>query len=286
MFETLLNPKKAERKPWELFFVGFFYAIVSTILCVWMFSKSPVFSQHMGILVVTFTVMLSLPFVYYMIKLEEEKEMKIKKRFFLIKEHGKAIVSLLYLFLGFLIAFSLIYIALPQTAPLIFNAQISQFCEINMPNNVEGCKENCGITSAITCSTSSNIGDIWSIFINNIYVLVFCIIFSLVFGAGAIFILAWNATVIAAAIGMFAESSLLNLPSAILRYMLHGLPEIAAYLIAALAGGIISIAVIRHNFKEDRFWKVIEDSIGLIILSVAVLVVALLVEFFVTPRFF
>ena len=286
MFETLLNPKKAERKPWELFFVGFFYAIVSTALVVWMFSRNSVFSQHLGILIVTFTVMLSIPFVYYTIKLEEEKEMIIKKRSFLIKEHGKAVLSLLYLFLGFLLAFSLVYIAFPESAPQIFSSQISQFCEINMPSSVEECVESCGITAGLTCNASSNIHNLGNIFINNIYVLVFCIIFSLVFGAGAIFILAWNATVIAAAIGIFAKSSLLNLPSALLRYMIHGLPEIVAYLTAALAGGIISVAVIRHNFKEDRFWKVIEDSVGLIILSIGILIVALFIEVFVTTLFF
>jgi len=286
MFETLLNPAKAERKPWELFFVGFFYAMISTVLVVWMFSKNPVFSQHMGILIVTFTVMLSIPFIYYMIKLEEEKEMRIKKRSFLIKEHGKAVLSLIYLFLGFLLAFSLVYIAFPESAPKIFNSQISQFCEINMPNSIEDCITSYSLTAVVTGNASSSLNNLGSIFINNIYVLVFCIIFSLIFGAGAIFILAWNATVIAAAIGIFAKSSLLNLPSAILRYMLHGLPEIVAYLTAALAGGIISVAVIRHNFKEDRFWKVIEDSVGLILLSIGILVVALLIEVFVTARIF
>ena len=286
MFETLLNPKKAERKPWELFFVGFFYAAVSTFLGVWMFSKSDIFAPHMGILIVTFTVMLSTPFVYYMIKLEEEKEMTIEKRSFLIKEHGRAVASLIYLFLGFLLAFSLIYIAFPQSAPQIFNAQINQFCEINMPKNIINCTAGYGATTPLTFSAISDLKSAETIFANNLYVLIFCIIFSLIFGAGAIFILAWNATVIAAAIGIFAKSSILNLPSAILRYMIHGLPEIVAYFIAALAGGIISVAVIRHNFKENKFWKVIEDSVGLIILAVAILVLALLIEVFITPNVF
>ena len=41
------------------------------------------------------------------------------------------------------------------------------------------------------------------IFINNMGVLFLCIIFSFLYGAGAIFILTWNASVIAAAIGSF-----------------------------------------------------------------------------------
>jgi uncharacterized membrane protein SpoIIM required for sporulation len=53
----------------------------------------------------------------------------------------------------------------------------------------------------------------------------------LIFGAGAIFILAWNASVIAAAIGIFANSDLSKLPMGVMRYMIHGIPEIGAYFI-------------------------------------------------------
>jgi len=62
------------------------------------------------------------------------------------------------------------------------------------------------------------------------------LIFSLIFGAGAIFVLAWNASVIAAAIGIFTKSELSSLPIALIRYMIHGIPEIASYFIVALAG--------------------------------------------------
>jgi len=48
------------------------------------------------------------------------------------------------------------------------------------------------------------------------------LLFSLVFGAGAIFILAWNASVIAGAIGIFTKQSLLEIPIGLARYMIHG----------------------------------------------------------------
>ena len=53
--------------------------------------------------------------------------------------------------------------------------------------------------------------------------------------------------VIAAAISIFTRSSLAELRIGLVRYMIHGLPEIAAYFIAAMAGEIISVAVIRHE---------------------------------------
>jgi stage II sporulation protein M len=124
------------------------------------------------------------------------------------------------------------------------------------------------------------------IFTNNIYVLIFTLLFSLVFGAGVIFILAWNASVIAAAIGIFTKSELSALPLGLARYMIHGIPEIASYFIVALAGGMVSVAVIRHETGTEKFWEVLEDSLHLIIIAVIVLFIAALLEVFVTPAIF
>lgn len=111
-------------------------------------------------------------------------------------------------------------------------------------------------------------------------------LFSFLFGAGAIFILAWNASVIAAAIGVFAKSSLVNMPAGMLRYLFHGLPEISSYFIVALAGGIIGTAIIKHEFGTDKFWRVLQDSLDLVILALVVLIVSAFIEVFITPLFF
>ena len=87
---------------------------------------------------------------------------------------------------------------------------------------------------------------------NNIYVMIFTLIFSLIFGAGAIFVLAWNASVISAAIGIFTQYRLIEIPLGLLRYMIHGLPEITAYFITALAGGMFGVGAIRHGIKDKK----------------------------------
>ena len=56
MLEMLLNPRKAERQPWELFFVGMFYASVSVLLVNWIFADDLVLSKSAGLLLETFTV--------------------------------------------------------------------------------------------------------------------------------------------------------------------------------------------------------------------------------------
>jgi uncharacterized membrane protein SpoIIM required for sporulation len=285
MLEMLINARKAERRPWEMFFIGVFYSSVSILLVSWIFNQDPVLSKASGILVVTFTVMFSIPFVYYIFKFEESKVTDRVGAIGRIKMHRKAIYAFMWLFIGFVIGFAFWYMVLPTTTS--FRAQVETYCGINRPGSFDECVTQYGIKES-TAPTAflSNQERLFLIFANNIYVLIFTIIFSLLFGAGVIFVLAWNASVIAAAIGIFTQSDLSALPFGLFRFMIHGIPEIAAYFVAALAGGIISIAVIKHEIGTDRFWEVLQDSLNLIILAVVILLVAALMEVFFTPLFF
>ena len=285
MLEMLINPRKAEREPWELFFVGLFYASLSILLVNWIFGGDPVLAKYSGILVVTFCVMFTLPFIYYVIKLEEEKNEKIEGFAGLLKEHSKALHAFMWLFLGFVVAFSFWYIVLSSNTS--FRAQIETYCAINRPTNFDECVSQYGIKTAVkTTAFVSAKEKIFMIFANNVYVLIFTFVFYLIFGAGAIFVLAWNASVIAAAIGIFTKSTLRDLPLGLARYMIHGIPEIGAYFVGALAGGILSVAVIKHEVKTEKFWKILQDALNLIIISVVVLFLASLVEVFITPSLF
>ena len=285
MLEMLISPQKAERRPWELFFVGAFYASVSILLVNWIFSQDAVLFKYSGILIVTFTVMFSLPFVYYLIKFEEDKATQHLGTFKLLREHERAIWAFLWLFLGFVVAFAFWYILLPTTQS--YRAQVETFCAINRPGEYDGCLAQYGGAKGVQQTAfGTNKERLFLIFANNIYVLIFTLVFSLLFGAGAIFILAWNASVIAAAIAIFTQSNLSELPMGLLRYLIHGLPEIAAYFVAALAGGIVSVAVIRHEAGSERFWEILQDSLNLIIISVIILFIAALMEVFLTPLFF
>jgi uncharacterized membrane protein SpoIIM required for sporulation len=286
MLEMLVNPAKAERRPWEMFFVGAFYGVISLFLVKWIFSGDPVLSRYSGILVVTFCVMFTLPFIYYTLKLEEEKDLQLKGFKRLLLEHNKALYAFMFLFLGLVVSFAFWYIVFP-TGNQNFTAQIETYCMINKPANFDECVSEYGIehiskTTAYFTATEKLV----NIFANNIYVLIFTLVFSLIFGAGAIFILAWNASVIAAAIGIFAKGNLIKLPLGVARYMIHGIPEIGSYFAGALAGGIISIAVIRHDVHSDKFWIILQDSLNLVIVSVVLLFIAAIVEVFITPVLF
>jgi len=72
----------------------------------------------------------------------------------------------------------------------------------------------------------------------------------------------------------------------VLRYMIHGIPEIGAYFVGALAGGIVSVSVIRKDLRGEGLWKILQDALFLIIIAIVILVIAALMEVYLTPIFF
>ena len=72
----------------------------------------------------------------------------------------------------------------------------------------------------------------------------------------------------------------------LLRYALHGIPEILAYFYGGLAGGIISVAIIRKHYKSEKFSHIVFDISELLIISMAFLLVAAFIEVYITPLLF
>ena len=286
MLKSIVNPKRTERGPFKMFFVGLVYASLSVLFVKFLFSQEPSLYQSAGLLVVSFSVFFSLPFMYFLIKKEEKIDEEIEGFFSVWKFHKDAIYAFMWLFLGFLVAFSFWYIVL-QDANLL-NAQIETYCAINSPGDVEGCvlKSSPGQQSGITGDSVSKVTRFLSIISNNIYVMIFTLLFSLVFGAGAMFILAWNASVIAAAIGVFTEYNLREVPFGIARYMIHGVPEIAAYFVTALAGGILGIGVIKNGIMNKTFLRLFENIVVLLFIGILFLVIGAVIEVYLTPLLF
>ena len=282
VLESLLGPMKAEGKPWEMFFIGFLYSSVAILLSMW------VFRDQTSLIMVFLTVMACIPIVYNTMKLEESKDMSILSERMLIREHNKAIVFLMFLFFGIPLSFVAWYVFLPSNViDYAFDKQIATIQAIN--NQVSG-------------NAYQQFSAFSKIFFNNIKVLSFAILFALIYGAGAIFILTWNASVIGAAIGNFIRSNLseyvgilgfdkfasyFNVISVgLLRYILHGIPEILAYFYGGLAGGIISVAVIKKHYKDEKFSHILFDVSELLIISLVFLLVAAFIEVYVTPILF
>jgi uncharacterized membrane protein SpoIIM required for sporulation len=289
VLESLIRPKKAEKRPKSMFFIGFLYASVAMFLSLW------IFRDQTSLVMVFLTVMAALPLVYDTMKLEAKKDIQINEENKILKEHGKALSFFMYLFLGTVVSFSLWYILLPEDViGSVFNTQISTIKNIN--SNLFG------IDVFLPTGSATGASLFVQILSNNLKVLIFSLFFSFFFGAGALFILIWNASVISAAIGNFFRVNISEYVASVglikiggyfhiyslglMRYFIHGLPEILAYFVGGLAGGIISIAITRHDVGTKEFKKILLDSLDLIVIAVGLLFVAALLEVYVTPVFF
>jgi uncharacterized membrane protein SpoIIM required for sporulation len=283
VLESVLNTAAALKSKYKMLILGFAITLVGALLSFF------VFEAHASMVTVFLVALASTPLMYNMIKYEEEKDLQDTSEKILLQEHSKALSSFMHLFIGITIAVALLYIILPwTTVGTLFQAQTDTL------KNIRG-----GITGM---GASEQIALFSKIFFNNVKVLIFAILFSLVFGAGAIFVLAWNASVIGTAIGNFIRgnialySELLGLDKiakyfhvitiGLFRYVIHGIPEILAYFTGALAGGIISVAIIKHDFGTSKFEHIVLDTADLLFISLGLLFLAAVLEVWVTPIIF
>lgn len=274
VFEAIINPFKAEKQPWKLFFIGIIFTSIAIFLRIW------IFKEESSMVIILLIVLVATPLVYETLKIEEKKDLNIEKESYLLKEHSKALMLFVFLFIGMMVSFAGWFILLPKDkADHIFKMQVDEIERINYPQT--------HITGNIVESYPIFI----KIFLNNMKVLFFSLLFAFIFGSGTIFILTWNAALAGIAMGLFVKSLvdysfLGSIGLSFLRYAIHGIPEILAYFTAGLAGGIISIAIVRHDLFSDKFKHIVIDSVDLSVLSVVILLIAALLEVFVTPMFF
>lgn len=229
----------------------------------------------------------SVPLFYFTIRSEEKIDLTLNDEKLILRRHSHVLYFLMLMFLGTTLSLSLWYVILPsEMTTILFSSQSQTIVEIN--NQITGGAASLDIVARI--------------FLNNTRVLVFSILFSFLYGVGAIFILTWNSTVIAAAIGNFVRKNAASYADAVglqklgayfsvfsfglLRYALHGIPEIAAYFVGGLAGGIISMAIIKRDLFHQHRDQIMYDSAELILLAVGLLFVASLIEVYITPLLF
>ena len=176
VLESLFNPFALKKRPWEMFFAGFLFAGISLILSYF------VFKEAAALLTVFLVVLCTVPILYTTIKNEEELDLSSTQEWALLKEHTKVLIFLMFLFLGITAAFVTAYVFLPaNVAQVAFSLQDQAISHVN---------QNIQVTGNIT-----RFGLFGNIFFNNVKVLFFCIVFSLLYGTGAMFILTWNASV-------------------------------------------------------------------------------------------
>lgn len=256
VLEKLINVRMALKQPFWVFILG---GLVSTICLAVSFF---IFQTSVGLLsnfLITFAM---LPFMLDFIRYEgsrmEQKAEDLEKMN-IFQRHRNVILIYTAFFAGMVLTQSILYFTLPESwSQRLFEDQINQI------NIIRG-KATLG-------------GTFQDILVNNLGVLFLSFLFSFLFGAGAIFILSWNASVLSSAIGMTAKSigGLKAIPFAILAYFPHGSLEILAYFIGGIAGGLVSLSFTKR--KTEKFGFIIKDGLEMMAASIMLLIAAAVIE--------
>jgi uncharacterized membrane protein SpoIIM required for sporulation len=110
-----------------------------------------------------------------------------------------------------------------------------------------------------------------SFFVNNVSLLLLLFIFSFVLGAGSVWLISWNASVIGVLIGYNLD------PLILIKILPHGIFEFGGYFFGAVAGGILSAAIIQERIK-DEYERVLKDSLIYFGLAVAMIFIGAIIE--------
>jgi MFS family permease len=256
VLERLVNVRVALKQPFWVFILG---GLISTISLALSFL---IFQESVGLLSNFFITFAIMPFMLDFIRYEganvEQKAEELRKMN-IFQRHRNVIMVYTAFFAGMVLTQTILYMMIPEKwSQKLFEDQVNQI------NLIRG-KATFG-------------GTFSTILINNSGVLVLSFLFSFLFGAGAIFILAWNASVLSVAIGMTAKSfgGFRGIPLAILTFFPHGSLEILAYFIGGIAGGLASVAFTKR--KTEKFSFIIRDSLEMMVAAFALLVIAAAIE--------
>jgi uncharacterized membrane protein SpoIIM required for sporulation len=239
MLESILKFAEVDKSPYLTFVWGLLITSIGILLSTQLSYQIPVRGEIVnltGLFAVMFTIIPAVYLITTVIKKEEQieqhaMERHMKQNFF--RRHAKDGMFFLFFFFGVTIAFAIWSFILPQEA---FMVQLIKITDIR--GGATG-------MALVKGSFDSFLG----VFANNTQVLLFSYVFSLLFGAGAVFILVWNASVLGIFIGNISKS-LFEIPIQIIPYLPHGILEIGGYIAAALAGGLLSAAILRSHRKE------------------------------------
>jgi len=231
------------------------------------------FSSAMSLVMVSFSSLLLLPYVTRILKTDK---IKGSYRFSgILKRYDKLIGFYIYLFFGMSLAYMFLYIIL---APAINERAFSSQVSLIIPGPV-GFYFNPDIFTQIIA--------------NNLTIVFVCVLLSLFYGTGSIFILNYNASVLGVMYGsavrplVWGAGSVPIVFANMLAYVPHTLLEVLAYLLAAISGGILSNALIMNSGSGDskKIGLLLRDSIFFLILSVILILAGGFIETVIPPLF-
>jgi len=287
VLESLFEGESVVKHPLAALFLGFVFTSVSLWIAFFSFPASA------SILAISFITIAAVPMIHHVFLIEERKALKLcakkgsffARNFDLIKVYS-------WFSIGVIVGFAAWFMVLP--------AQGGDFCLkadqcVSVPSQEIVFKEQSTALSYISAMAPDNQnatanatlnggacgGSFWCwfnlIFTNNSSLMLMAVLLSFIFGAGALFLITWNASIVGILIGknILAENHF-----GFLGLLPHGIPEFAGFFMGAISGGMISIAVTQRKNRPREFEIIAMDAFILLLLALLSLFVGAAVEAF------
>ncbi|MFH0929390.1 MAG: stage II sporulation protein M [Candidatus Aenigmatarchaeota archaeon] len=261
VLESILPVKKVIRNPVEMFIFSMIITFASIYLAELIFP-----GPSTGKIITLFITVAVTPMIYGLFK-EDEKverdcaEHKNKKSFF--DRHDEIIWCFSFLFLGvFLAVFTVAVLAPEAYVTSMFDDQMSEIERVT------------SISGSFSVASILNI-----IIMNNLRVMALSFVLSFLLGSGAVVIMAWNASILGLYLASFVRQGLME--EFVMRtvgLIPHAPIEIMAYFLAGIAGGIISVGLIREKLMSKEFGLIFKDALILMGLAVLAVLIGAVIE--------
>jgi uncharacterized membrane protein SpoIIM required for sporulation len=261
VLESIFPAAKIENKPVDMLILSILISFVSVFVAWWVFPASA------GIVAPLLVTVAMTPVTYRILIHEEEVEAeeaenKIKETFW--ERHGEIIVLFALFFIGNFISIFVIALFAPQT--FVESAFAQQLADI-------------AAVSAISGAAVSGTSLLSPIIQNNLRVIIFAFALSFLFATGALFILSWNASILAIFLASLLRQGLYTTFIArTVGILPHAPIEMGAYFLAGIAGGMLSAGMIREKMNGPEFKLILRDSLALFAIGIAAIVLGGFVE--------
>ncbi|MFC1740925.1 stage II sporulation protein M [Nanoarchaeota archaeon] len=278
VLEKYFKADAVEHRPHIAFFFGFVFTVIS------FFISYILFRQFMSLAIVFMATLLLTPTLVMLLKHEERIERRFGiKHFF--RNHKAIYEAYIFAFLGVFLAFvflGLAYHDKPHMYGQLFDFQ-TRFLSFQQGLSVEG------VQDFVAGNVQFGSGQFWGMLANDMIVLVLCFVLSFVYGATAIFLIILNGSVFANFIVFVIRTlstSFVQGLQAFVFFLIHMIPEVSGFLIAAIAGGVVSKAVLTEKKGSKAFRNVFKDATILMLIAIGLVVLSVLLEVFVTAKLF
>lgn len=278
VLELITNSLKLRDKPYLMFFEAIILTILALFISLSIFSGS-----YVSISVLAFITIGALP-LFNKLYSYDSYLTNYSKNFF--RRHKKIIFLLFFFFLGVLFTLVASHFVLDKdVSSQVFYAQKDEL------GKIQDLKTS--ITGNIVYEDLSK-PEFKSVFLlifeNNLLVLFSAIILSFFYGAGGLFLIVWNASLLSVVLINYISSMISGVvePSialgvkhgflGFLGYVPHGFFEVLAYFVAGLAGAIFAKYLFKDIFTTSFKWHATRDLLYLIVFAIVCLIIGALIE--------